>query len=108
MTRELLSTDIHFSLDEEALLKRLHCSEDDEIFARALELFETVRPLVRPSFAVREFPLDEVGEKGFSAGGRFFRSHIAAKKLKGETLASASGTFSFDALPAKEMPKFGR
>ena len=31
-----------------------------------------------------------------------------AKKLPSATLASASGTFSFDALPLKEMPKFGK
>lgn len=30
-----------------------------------------------------------------------------AKKLPAKTLPSASGTFSFDALPLKEMPKFG-
>jgi hypothetical protein len=30
-----------------------------------------------------------------------------AKKLPSATLPSASGTFSFDALPLKEMPKFG-
>ena len=31
-----------------------------------------------------------------------------AKKLPSKTLPSASGTFSFDALPHKEMPKFGK
>ena len=31
-----------------------------------------------------------------------------AKKLPAATLPSASGTFSFDALPLKEMPKFGK
>ena len=31
-----------------------------------------------------------------------------AKKLPSASLASASGTFSFDALPLKEMPKFGK
>lgn len=31
-----------------------------------------------------------------------------AKKLPAKTLPSASGTFSFDALPLKEMPKFGK
>lgn len=48
----------------------------------------------------------------FALAGSFKASNVpaavTAKKLKGETLASASGTFSFDALPAKEMPKFGR
>lgn len=31
-----------------------------------------------------------------------------AKKLPAKTLPSASGTFAFDALPLKEMPKFGK
>lgn len=31
-----------------------------------------------------------------------------AKKLPTKTLPSASGTFAFDALPLKEMPKFGK
>ena len=31
-----------------------------------------------------------------------------AKKLPAKTLPSASGTFAFDALPRKEMPKFGK
>ena len=31
-----------------------------------------------------------------------------AKKLPSASLASANGTFSFDALPLKEMPKFGK
>ena len=48
----------------------------------------------------------------FALAGSFKATNVPAaviaKKLKGKTLAAASGTFAFDALPAKEMPKFGR
>ena len=85
--RELLRADIEFSLDEEALLGRLHCERDDEPFTRALELLEEARPMMRPAFAVREVPIEKTEPSGFTAGGQFFRSKIASLKLKDEKTA---------------------
>ena len=48
----------------------------------------------------------------YAIAGRFSAKDLPAssmaKKLPSASLASASGTFSFDALPLKEMPKFGK
>ena len=64
----------------------------------------------QPEVTIERFEKNADGS--FALAGSFKASNVpaavTAKKLKGETLASASGTFSFDALPAKEMPKFGR
>ena len=47
----------------------------------------------------------------YAIAGRFSAKDLPAssmaKKLPAKTLPSASGTFAFDALPLKEMPKFG-
>lgn len=48
----------------------------------------------------------------YAIAGRFSAKDLPAsslaKKLPAKTLRSANGTFSFDALPIKEMPKFGK
>ena len=48
----------------------------------------------------------------YAIAGRFSAKDLPAssmaKKLPTKTLPSASGTFAFDALPLKEMPKFGK
>lgn len=48
----------------------------------------------------------------YAIAGRFSAKDLPAssmaKKLPAKTLPSASGTFAFDALPLKEMPKFGK
>ena len=48
----------------------------------------------------------------YSIAGSFSAKDLPAssmaKKLPAKTLPSASGTFAFDALPLKEMPKFGK
>ena len=85
--RELLRTDIEFTLDEEALLYRLHCDRDDEPYARAMEILEEVRPLLRPAYAVREVPIEKTEPAGFTAGGQRFLSKIASLKLKGQETA---------------------
>lgn len=82
MGRELFRNDISFKPDEASILKRLHCEADDEPFIRTLELLETALPLFSPSFAAREYDIDEVNEKGAVIGGRFFRSKVLAKKIK--------------------------
>ncbi len=63
-----------------------------------------------PEVTIERFEKNADGS--FALAGSFRATNvpaaIIAKKLKGKTLATASGTFAFDALPAKEMPKFGR
>lgn len=48
----------------------------------------------------------------YAIAGRFSAKDLPAssmaKKLPAKTLPSASGTFAFEALPLKEMPKFGK
>jgi hypothetical protein len=48
----------------------------------------------------------------YAIAGTFSAKDLAAspmaKKLDEKTLASASGRFDYDALPLKQMPKFGQ
>lgn len=84
MAKELLRSGIDFTLDETILKKRLHCEMDDEPFIHALQLLEVIRPLIAPSFAIREIPVDKVKENGVYVGENFLRSKIVAQKIQGQ------------------------
>lgn len=80
--REIFRDDIKFTLDEEDILRRLHCERDDEPFERFTEMSGDILPLCRPAFIIREVPIESAEHDGFTSGGQFFGSRIASHKLK--------------------------
>ena len=80
--RELKSIDIEHEISKAELLARLHCNDDDEPYERALELMKEAEPLLRPSYVIKEFAIDEIKHDGVVIEGNFFQSKIVANKLK--------------------------
>lgn len=80
--RELVRSDLEYHFDSDALLKRLHCTAEDEPFTRAMEIVPNSVKFMRPAYAVREFAVDGIEKNGVKIGGCFFNSKITAEKLK--------------------------
>ncbi len=79
---ETLKLDIPFELNRAALLSLLHCTEDAELFQRALSLYQETRALFRPLYLAREFSVQRRLPQGAMIGGRLFSSRILSAKLQ--------------------------
>ena len=84
MTEIILRTDIEPHIDLAQLAARLHAKPDTVTYRRAAELFEQAKPLLKPGYIIRCFPLTELTADSFMLGGQMFHSRVAAKMLKNQ------------------------
>lgn len=82
--KEIVRTGLEYEFNRNDMLKRLHCTENDEPYERAKALADDAKAALRPAFAIKEFTVDEVRKDGVVIGGRPFHSRIVAEKLKNE------------------------
>lgn len=101
MNQCLLRTDIPPQIDLDALTKRMHATSDTYTYLRASELIEEALPILKPSYLIRRFSVEEITTRGIVVGGQEFRSRIVSKKMEGQPWA-----WLFIATSGREMADF--